>query len=120
MQCVGIVSRGCSGRENTLPFSVQPQKTKRRTGHPVFGVCEENLHDTIFIINFQKFVNNYMILRAKLLKYTCDSLQDMSDAACGCAAQAENNTECDCAMQSECFCDATCDCSGNLCTTTEH
>jgi hypothetical protein len=44
----------------------------------------------------------------------------MSDAACGCAAQAENNTECDCAMQGECYCDATCECSQNVCKNAEH
>ena len=27
----------------------------------------------------------------------------MSDAACGCALIADNGTECDCAMQSECY-----------------
>ena len=44
----------------------------------------------------------------------------MSDAACGCAAQAENGTECDCVMQGTCYCDATCDCKDNLCKNAEH
>lgn len=44
----------------------------------------------------------------------------MSDAACGCAAQAENKCECDCAMQGECYCDATCDCKQDLCKNAEH
>ncbi|MBS1267516.1 MAG: hypothetical protein MAG458_00218 [Nitrosopumilus sp.] len=44
----------------------------------------------------------------------------MSDASCGCAAQAENNTECDCAMQGECYCDSTCDCKQDVCKNTEH
>ncbi len=44
----------------------------------------------------------------------------MSDAACGCAAQAENGSECDCAMQSECYCDTTCDCKAGICKNAEH
>ena len=44
----------------------------------------------------------------------------MSDAACGCAAQAENGSECDCAMQGECYCDATCGCNGDICKNAEH
>ena len=44
----------------------------------------------------------------------------MSDAACGCAAQAENGTECDCAMQGECYCDSACDCAQNVCESAEH
>ena len=44
----------------------------------------------------------------------------MSDAACGCAAQAANSCECDCAMQGECYCDSTCDCKQDLCKNAEH
>lgn len=44
----------------------------------------------------------------------------MSDAACGCASQAENNAECDCSMQGECYCDSTCDCKQDLCKSAEH
>ena len=44
----------------------------------------------------------------------------MSDAACGCAASAEMGSECDCAMQGECYCDASCDCKQNVCKNAEH
>ena len=44
----------------------------------------------------------------------------MSDAACGCEASKDNGVECDCALQSACFCDATCTCSLDICTSTEH
>jgi hypothetical protein len=44
----------------------------------------------------------------------------MSDASCGCAAQADNGTECDCSMQGDCSCDATCDCKQDVCKNAEH
>jgi hypothetical protein len=44
----------------------------------------------------------------------------MSDAACGCAASADLSTECDCAMQGECFCDSNCTCSQDVCKNAEH
>jgi hypothetical protein len=37
------------------------------------------------------------------------------DAACGCAASAEIGSECDCAMQGSCLCDATCQCNADIC-----
>ena len=37
------------------------------------------------------------------------------EAACGCAASAEMGSECDCAMQGACLCDATCGCSADIC-----
>jgi len=37
------------------------------------------------------------------------------EAACGCAASAEMSSECDCAMQGACLCDATCQCSADIC-----
>jgi len=37
------------------------------------------------------------------------------EAACGCAASAEMGSECDCAMQGACLCDATCNCDAELC-----
>jgi len=37
------------------------------------------------------------------------------EAACGCAASAEIGTECDCVMHGSCLCDATCQCSADLC-----
>ncbi|MCY4491343.1 MAG: hypothetical protein OXC46_07770 [Thaumarchaeota archaeon] len=37
------------------------------------------------------------------------------DAACGCAASVEMGSECDCAMQGSCLCDATCRCGAELC-----
>ena len=37
------------------------------------------------------------------------------EAACGCAASAEMGSECDCAMQGACLCDATCNCSAEIC-----
>ena len=39
----------------------------------------------------------------------------MSDAACGCAASKDAGSECDCEMQGQCFCDATCDCGASIC-----
>ena len=44
----------------------------------------------------------------------------MSDAACGCAASADMGSECDCSLQGECFCDATCDCKLDQCKNAEH
>ena len=38
-----------------------------------------------------------------------------SDATCGCSASAEMGSECDCAMQSSCLCDGTCDCNAEIC-----
>ena len=38
-----------------------------------------------------------------------------SDATCGCAASVEMGSECDCAMQSTCLCDGTCDCNAEIC-----
>ena len=37
------------------------------------------------------------------------------EAACGCAASAEMGSECDCAMQGSCLCDATCRCNADIC-----
>ncbi|MCV0431640.1 MAG: hypothetical protein K5781_08715 [Nitrosopumilus sp.] len=37
------------------------------------------------------------------------------EAACGCAASAEMGSECDCAMQGSCLCDASCGCSADIC-----
>ena len=37
------------------------------------------------------------------------------EAACGCAASAEMGSECDCAMQGACLCDATCRCGADIC-----
>ena len=37
------------------------------------------------------------------------------EAACGCAASAEMGSECDCAMQGSCLCDATCGCNADIC-----
>ena len=37
------------------------------------------------------------------------------DAACGCAASSEMGSECDCAMQGACLCDATCKCNAEIC-----
>ena len=37
------------------------------------------------------------------------------EAACGCAASAEMGSECDCAMQGACLCDATCHCNADIC-----
>ena len=37
------------------------------------------------------------------------------EAACGCAASAEMGSECDCAMQGACLCDATCNCNAEIC-----
>ena len=44
----------------------------------------------------------------------------MSDAACGCAASKDNGVECDCSMQGECYCDATCECKDAPCKSAEH
>lgn len=38
-----------------------------------------------------------------------------SDAACGCASSADSGNECDCQMQGQCFCDATCGCALGIC-----
>ena len=40
------------------------------------------------------------------------------DAACGCAASADAGNECDCEMQGQCFCDATCGCNASICKDT--
>ncbi|WP_428326699.1 hypothetical protein [Nitrosopumilus sp.] len=37
------------------------------------------------------------------------------EAACGCAASAEMGSECDCAMQGACLCDASCPCNADVC-----
>ncbi|MFQ5475543.1 MAG: hypothetical protein ACE5DT_00750 [Nitrosopumilus sp.] len=37
------------------------------------------------------------------------------EAACGCAASADMGSECDCAMQGACLCDATCGCNADIC-----
>ena len=37
------------------------------------------------------------------------------DSACGCDASIEIGSECDCAMQSACLCDATCGCNATVC-----
>ena len=37
------------------------------------------------------------------------------DAACGCAASVDMGSECDCAMQGACLCDATCGCGADIC-----
>ena len=37
------------------------------------------------------------------------------EPACGCAASAEMGSECDCAMQGSCLCDATCHCNADIC-----
>ena len=39
----------------------------------------------------------------------------LSDAACGCASAAGNNSECDCDMQGACYCDGSCDCNAGIC-----
>ena len=40
---------------------------------------------------------------------------NQEEAACGCAASAEIGSECDCAMQGACLCDATCNCNAEIC-----
>ncbi len=42
-----------------------------------------------------------------------DSAQQ--EAACGCAASADIGSECDCAMQGSCLCDADCRCGASVC-----
>ena len=37
------------------------------------------------------------------------------EAACGCAASAEMNSECDCEMQGSCLCDGSCRCDSQTC-----
>ncbi len=44
----------------------------------------------------------------------------VEDAACGCAASADMGSECDCAMQSACLCDATCGCNADICKEQAH
>ncbi|MGD2107297.1 MAG: hypothetical protein PVH93_06775 [Nitrosopumilaceae archaeon] len=39
----------------------------------------------------------------------------MADAACGCEAAKEMGVECDCVLQGECYCDANCTCSAQVC-----
>jgi len=39
----------------------------------------------------------------------------MTDAACGCEAASDNGVECDCQMQGECYCDASCMCKEPVC-----
>ena len=39
----------------------------------------------------------------------------VEEPACGCAASAEMGSECDCAMQGSCLCDATCRCGADIC-----
>ena len=43
------------------------------------------------------------------------SPQTTEEAACGCAASIEMGSECDCAMQGACLCDATCNCNAEIC-----
>lgn len=43
----------------------------------------------------------------------------MGDAACGCDASFDNGVECDCTLQSACFCDANCTCSLDVCKNAE-
>ena len=43
------------------------------------------------------------------------SVSTVEEAACGCAASAEMGSECDCAMQGSCLCDATCRCNADIC-----
>ena len=38
-----------------------------------------------------------------------------SEATCGCATSVEMGSECDCAMQGSCLCDATCNCNADVC-----
>ena len=42
------------------------------------------------------------------------------DATCGCSASLEMGSECDCAMQGSCLCDATCNCNDSLCQEQAH
>lgn len=41
--------------------------------------------------------------------------QVTQEAACGCAASSEMQSECDCQMQGSCLCDADCQCNASLC-----
>ena len=41
--------------------------------------------------------------------------QTSEEPACGCMASFEMDSECDCAMQSACLCDATCNCKLQIC-----
>ncbi len=41
--------------------------------------------------------------------------QQQADSTCGCAASADAGSECDCAMQDSCLCDATCGCDAAVC-----
>ena len=46
------------------------------------------------------------------------AVSSTEDAACGCAASADSGNECDCEMQGQCFCDATCGCNASICKDT--
>ena len=46
---------------------------------------------------------------------TPPAVSSTEEAACGCAASADMGSECDCAMQGACLCDATCGCSADIC-----
>ena len=43
------------------------------------------------------------------------TMANREEAACGCAASAEMSSECDCAMQGSCLCDASCGCTADVC-----
>ncbi len=43
------------------------------------------------------------------------AISTTQEPACGCAASAEMGSECDCEMQGSCLCDATCNCSAQIC-----
>ncbi len=43
------------------------------------------------------------------------AIETSEEATCGCAGSAEMGSECDCAMQGACLCDASCNCSTDVC-----
>lgn len=42
-------------------------------------------------------------------------VSSIEEAACGCAASAEMDSECDCEMHGSCLCDASCKCNAEIC-----
>ena len=101
------------GQQGIDPSRLQGYETSDSSGGYKTNRGEAQLKDDA---DYQQTRNHYDESPDKPSSpQTTPSSQDGDDAACGCAASAEMGSECDCAMQGACLCDATCRCSSEIC-----
>ncbi len=94
------------------PSRLQGYETSASSGGYQTNRGEAQLKDDT---DYQKSRSVYEETSQQSLPPQTATPSTQEDAACGCAASAEMGSECDCAMQDACLCDATCGCNADIC-----